>query len=719
MKTSFSKQTVIQIVCLTFFFAGLGGFHPEFLDELEKPFFDWRMRNFASTIPHEDTVLILATEKTFKVFGKWPWSRAYHANLLSKLEGSRLVVLDILFPEKSNEKDDVLLAETVARLGNVVIPMYLHPEEGGEGGKKQVTTPYPDLFSAGRDVGFVNLKQDGDGLLRFASPVFPLDGRFIPSLSLSAFRVYSKKDPFLSEGPLNLPILSLGERSVFLGEKAQIPIPYGKGYRTYEYVDVLQGKVPTNEFAGRNVFVGFSVAGLDPPYPVPLSGGSDMATGAQIHASLFDLFRYGRVPFRVPPAVDAFFSGTMALVAVVPALLLPPAGALGTIIFLSVAVLVLSFLMFQHLLMWISISSLLLAILGSCLFFSLTRLKRFSKRKEIQAFSIASIYKLVLSQLTPEISFEDFLKKVFEDLGKVLNVILLDPVMSLSTSLELIKDGNLDTGSGDALLLLKGNPGAPRFQLLVPLQGESEEYAVSYSRIGWEKDLSEEEIRSIAVVVITAHWFFKAWKASQQKREILNGTIKAMVNALEAKDTYTMGHSERVAELSGDLALKLGLTAEEAEEIYLGAMIHDLGKIGIPDRIIKKEGVLSREELEVMREHPLIGKRIMECVRLPKLSMEAIIQHHERLDGTGYPGFRSGQEIGLAGKVVAVADVYDALTSDRPYRKAISNEEALAYLCEKAGSDFDPSVVKCLVLLKAVGEMRKSLIEGIDRVPVS
>ena len=166
-------------------------------------------------------------------------------------------------------------------------------------------------------------------------------------------------------------------------------------------------------------------------------------------------------------------------------------------------------------------------------------------------------------------------------------------------------------------------------------------------------------------------------------------SLLGLANALEAKDEYTRGHSNRVAALARRLALEAGLTMRQADVIAQSGLLHDLGKIGVPEHILRKPGPLTQEEWAVMRRHPVTGSQIV--APLESFAEGALIvrHHHEREDGSGYPDGLSGETIPLGARVVAVADVYDALTSERPYRRALTHAEALERLTAEAGRTLD------------------------------
>lgn len=178
------------------------------------------------------------------------------------------------------------------------------------------------------------------------------------------------------------------------------------------------------------------------------------------------------------------------------------------------------------------------------------------------------------------------------------------------------------------------------------------------------------------------------------KREM--ESLLILAKAAEYRDPHTAGHLSRVSRYSLLIGRGVGLSPDELDRLYHGAPLHDTGKIGIPDSILLKPGKLTDEEFEVMKSHPKIGYDIMNQARSPYMQMGAVIalSHHEKYDGTGYPGGISGDQIPLEGRIVAIADVFDALTSRRSYKNSWEISDALAYLQKESGSHFDPELVR-------------------------
>jgi HD-GYP domain-containing protein (c-di-GMP phosphodiesterase class II) len=175
-------------------------------------------------------------------------------------------------------------------------------------------------------------------------------------------------------------------------------------------------------------------------------------------------------------------------------------------------------------------------------------------------------------------------------------------------------------------------------------------------------------------------------------RELMMGLLHSLTSAVDAKDPYTCGHSERVALLSRTLAQRAGLSEHEVERIYMAGLLHDVGKIGVPEVVLQKTGKLTPEEFEQIKKHPEIGARILRDVPQLEDILPGVLHHHERYDGQGYPAGLAGENIPLMGRIICLADCFDAMTSSRTYRKALPLEVALTEIRRCAGTQFDPGL---------------------------
>ena len=180
----------------------------------------------------------------------------------------------------------------------------------------------------------------------------------------------------------------------------------------------------------------------------------------------------------------------------------------------------------------------------------------------------------------------------------------------------------------------------------------------------------------------------------KRQADLFASSVKSLTSAIDAKDNYTSGHSDRVAQLSVSLAERLGLDKQSRDTIYLGGLLHDIGKIGVDDQVLNKPGKLTNEEFEQIKLHPQLGYDILKGVRQLEKVLPCVLHHHEAWNGQGYPKGLKGTETPLMARIMAVADAFDAMSSDRPYRKGMQDEKLDAILREGAGSQWDPKVVE-------------------------
>jgi HD-GYP domain-containing protein (c-di-GMP phosphodiesterase class II) len=234
--------------------------------------------------------------------------------------------------------------------------------------------------------------------------------------------------------------------------------------------------------------------------------------------------------------------------------------------------------------------------------------------------------------------------------------------------------------------------------IAVPLVARGETIGVVevLNRMG-EGTFSEGDVKLLQAL---AHQSAVAIQNAQLFRDLQESflaTVKALAQAVDAKDSYTAGHSSRVTQYSVLIAKELGLDAETQQRVRLSGLLHDVGKIGIRDSVLSKPGKLTDEEFEVMKGHPMVGGAILGPVVQLADVIPGVISHHERFDGKGYPRGLKGEEIPLVGRIIGVADAFDAMTSDRVYRPRLSDETALGELKKHSGAQFDSRMVKAFL----------------------
>ena len=216
--------------------------------------------------------------------------------------------------------------------------------------------------------------------------------------------------------------------------------------------------------------------------------------------------------------------------------------------------------------------------------------------------------------------------------------------------------------------------------------------------------------RSSALRLVEKNWSLAGDKVDLNEslavlEETFTTTLQAIAEAADANDSYSGGHAARVAEFSAKIGKAMGLTAQELESLHKAALFHDIGKLWVPQYVMLKEGPLTAEEQALVRKHTVIGAELLDSSHALPGETAAVLHHHERFDGTGYPYGLKGLAIPLEARIMAVADAFDAMTSERPHRDAMLMREALDELYSNAGTQFDPRVVEAF--LNALGDITR------------
>jgi putative nucleotidyltransferase with HDIG domain len=253
---------------------------------------------------------------------------------------------------------------------------------------------------------------------------------------------------------------------------------------------------------------------------------------------------------------------------------------------------------------------------------------------------------------------------------------------------------------------LDGRAEPPRSVLLVPMRAGGATIGVLRLQSEIARRFSDDDCRILNGVVHHVAAAIVHLRERRRLEQSVLDTVSALSAMVEGKDDYTEGHCQRIAEMSVAVALRMGFVEPDLGDVTYAGLLHDIGKVAVPDAILRKPGPLTDEEMTIMRTHTTVGRRILEG--LPPLRSVARIveQHHERYGGGGYPHGLKGEQILLPARIISVVDAYDAMTTTRPYRRALSREEAIDQLTGGRGTQFDPEVVQ--VFLRYVLAIRRS-----------
>lgn len=266
------------------------------------------------------------------------------------------------------------------------------------------------------------------------------------------------------------------------------------------------------------------------------------------------------------------------------------------------------------------------------------------------------------------------------------------------TALEKGKNVLLETDHVKALKTIAPDDSI-KFVYLFPLLVEKRLDGVLMAMSSSETPFTEERVRLVSGLVDQVSAAVHRSDLFERLYQSYAQTTKAIAKAIDAKDPYNQGHSEGVAEIAVKIARKMGLSLDAVHGIEIAAYLHDVGKIGISENLLNKPAQLSEEETEMVRQHPIIGVSILEPIDFPWPVLAAVEHHHERFDGSGYPDHLTGEKIPLEGRILAVADAYESMASDRPYRSALERDEIEREFARESGRQFDAGVVAALLAI--------------------
>ena len=329
---------------------------------------------------------------------------------------------------------------------------------------------------------------------------------------------------------------------------------------------------------------------------------------------------------------------------------------------------------------------------------------------------LSFIYKLN-NEMNVTANPEEYFRQIAENLGELLGVKAVLVVLFPET---------LISGDKDNIVIHCGQLPASEEQIMKrvypQIQASDGTYSVSDEELGQTllapilrgerrlgmimalepmsgRQFDNIDATRLSNVANSAAVFLENFRLYGSLRRLFLGSMRALTSSIDAKDPYTCGHSERVALLSKKLVELMGLSGMEAERIYTCGLLHDIGKIGVPEAVLQKPDKLTVYEFELIKQHPIMGAKIIRGIQEMEDLIPGVLHHHERMDGQGYPKGLRGEKIPFQARVLCVADALDAMTSDRPYRQALPPKLAESEVFRAAGTQFDPTLVEVVLKL--------------------
>jgi HD-GYP domain-containing protein (c-di-GMP phosphodiesterase class II)/CHASE2 domain-containing sensor protein len=697
------------------------------VESVDRPLLDASIRLAARFQPPPladlpDVTLVEIDPRSLRAFPEWPWSRARYAELTQRLfaANARVVVFDIDLSTARDAAGDSAFADAIRAGGPVVLAALRQRQQvAGVGALEIVNWPIAALLDAGARVGHVVVPIDSDGVVRRAYAAAELGGRRVDSLPLAALRQIGSRP-----APLPTAVHRIDFR------RAAPPVPQ------LSFADVVENRFDPAAVAGRVVFVGATASEFQDLWTTPIGPARAGVWIQAIEYRALAAAAEGAEPLTTPSLGLRFAllcllaAAAQALSGARAALRLGGFAALsgGTVALCACAPLAASVLLSP---------AVPLATLAAHYAAGIERVRRtLGVRLASRELSLATLHDV--GESTAQVADEFGIEASLVLLGRVVNahaVALLraTPAGRLDGSrADWRPHGELaavDVATAEDVLRrralrslseIPGRPGVPGRAIYVPLLAGRVAVGVLVVESRATQGLADLELRTVATVASQLALTVRSLRLMEELRATLDASVEAIASAVEARDGYTEMHCRRLALFSVSMARRLELPPEEIEAIRLGALLHDVGKIGVRDHILLKAGRFSPDERVEMERHVEIGHRIVLPISgLADTTSACVRHHHEKWDGSGYPDRLAREAIPLGARIVAVVDVWDALSTARPYKPAYPQAKVREILEKDRGVHFEPALVDLFLrVLDEEGDEMLALIadsEGIGR----
>ena len=658
-----------------------------------------------------DVAIAALDPQSLRTFPEWPWPRRLYAELVRRLDaaGASVIAFDIDFSTPRDAADDAALAAAIADSGRVVLAAFRQLQSLPQGGEVEIASlPTPELAAGAAALGSVLMPVDSDGIVRSAPRADRIADRPTPSLAAAALAVA------LREPDASPP----GTRMLVDYRRSHPPVPM------LPVADIIEGRFDARDVAGRVVMIGATAAEFQDLWSTPLAPAQP---GVWIQAMAYRTLaaeRAGETTLaRAPRSLDLAHVALLSLLAATLGAVshrerLTALAALAAAVpACSFALLVTQGMLLDPLLPC--------GVLGAHYVLGLERVRRhFRRRLQDRELSLSTLFRVGEAAGDGKASG-----------GLDVGLALLGDVVDASgvALLRASPDGRLDGRRIDWQRRQSGPIGDPEAAAAVlqsrtlrvrperpgalavyaPLfAGETPVGVLVVERDSVEP-LDETQLRTIATVGAQLALSAENLRLIDDLRSTFDSSVEAIATAIEARDGYTESHCRRLALFSTLMADRLGLDAAEIESIRLGALLHDVGKIGVRDEILLKPGRFSAQEMAEMKKHADIGHRIIGGIAgISETTRACVRHHHECWDGSGYPDGLAGESIPIGPRIVTIVDVWDALSTARPYKPAYPQSLVRTVLRKGRGSDFDPDLVDLfLQILDDEGEELMALLD--------
>lgn len=709
----------------------------------------------SSSLPHSQIALVMIDQASLKELAQWPWPRHYYAEVIKTLKagGARLIALDLDFSTPSDPREDQKMVEAVLTAGNVVLGAFHEDKILQENIRvKSANLPFPKLYSAASGIGSILFPIDEDGAMRRAYVVDEIHGGPALNITVELARQFLNlsRDEVGWDGPHQF---RLGKQHIRTGSEGTFYIRYVGGaqsFPTYPFADVLQGRIDPAVFSNKIVLIGASAMELKDIWKTPFAG---LTPGVEIQANTLHTLLSGQAITRIPPWSTLLLILLSAIVLDLPmtrsvyqrSTHIMTRFVLFTALTLALAMVfgLASFYLFKYHYLILDTTPILTAFLAHYLLTSFAFNLLTSQTGQIRAMNLSTVHsvgKLSLKDQPLQASLDMVFSMLKDPLQiKIMMLDLYHPktkqcLQHITLGIDSTQKTNghtaecqgwikrvLDSSESvivhDLKKILQDTPSPHpmiRSSLFVPLLTHHQHHGVLHVHSQKPHAFEEEDAKMLYTIANQLAMNIENLDLLKEVQRLFYSCIEGFSTALEFKDDETEGHCQRVARYAVEVSQRMGLDSKMQEMMRQGAMLHDIGKIGVPDAILKKAGKLTPEEMQVMKRHPEHGYLMLKNINFPEEVTLILLQHHERYDGAGYPAGLKGEDIFFGTRIFTLVDTYDAIRSDRPYRKGATYETAREEILRCSGSQFDPRVVE--VFLKIPKETLEKIRQEVDIV---
>ncbi len=731
LKTHFEKKSIRWGAAFFIMMAALMGL----FEKLELIVIDLRYQ-MSSHLPSSDILLVVVDKESLKRFPQWPWPRSHYADVISILAdgGAKVIGLDFDFSVKSHPLEDKRFIQAVEEAGNVVLSAF-HEDKiiGGNLRIRSASLPLPGLSEVAQGIGSILFPIDPDGKIRRAPWRDTIQGEPLLSLALEMIRQADN----LPENALRLSgrqQVQIDGRTIPLHADGTFYIGFtkpGQLYKTVSFADVLENQIDPAVYQDKLVLIGGTAIELRDIWASPFG----LMPGVEIQAHTLQSILSGQTLYRAPIwwTLLTIFGGALLLEGTLVFSLkrnhehASPFVLLTMFTFgiclLYAAVAVYAFIHHKFIIDIIPV----LSVLVTHYFFASFAINLSASR----AVYLKTKHLLTLNTMS-EISIQEqpldrsvtFIFEMVRDFLSIRFMVLdLFDAKADQRTRQVIKgtetipqDRQLNTQCEEYVMkayrkkesiiipnikyVLASETATKKpiqSSLFIPVLTHDKNLGVLHFHSLKAHAFDDESVTLLYTVANQLAMNIENFDLVEEVNQLLNSSIEAFTSALELRDNETEGHSQRVAAYAQEVGKLMRLEPKQLDILHQGSLLHDIGKIGIPDAILRKPGRLDIDEMETMKNHPEYGYHMLKKANFPDDVAKVLLHHHEQYDGSGYPGGLLGDQIIIYSRIFMVVDAYDAIVSNRPYRKGAPYEHAIDEIMRCTGSQFDPSVVDAFV----------------------